>query len=139
MVMRLRRPVLAWLAWLVVAYGLMAAAAWTSPAPWEIGAYERAVAIMSPHWWSLFWATIAGSAAAALLCQCTWVARTACALSIAVQLPWAVSVAWQGWVEGHPWAYIPAAIVWLSPAAGSAAKLLQPLSAPDWAALHPEG
>jgi hypothetical protein len=34
---------------------------------------------------------------------------------------------------------VPAALVWLSPAAGSAAKLLQPLSVPVWPTLPSEG
>ena len=134
--LRLRRPVIAWLAWLVVAYGLMAAAAWTSPAPWEIGAYERAVDIMSPHWWSAPWTLIAAASLWAIVCNCAWLARAALMASIAVQLPWAVSVAWQGWSEGAPWAYLPATVVWLSLAAGSAAKLTQSLTMPQWPALE---
>jgi hypothetical protein len=128
----LRRPVIAWLTWLTLSYGLMGAAAWTSPAPWEIGAYTRALDIMSPHTWSVFWFSIAAFAIWALICRCVWVARAALVASVAVQLPWAVSVAWEGVALGEPWAYVPAALVWLTPAAGSAAKLTQSLVVPDW-------
>jgi hypothetical protein len=124
---RLRRPVVAWLVWLVVAYGLFAVAAWTSPSPWKIGAYSTAIDIMDAHWWSAVWGTVAASAAAALVCRCAPAARFALVVSIAVQLPWAYSVLVQGFRLGEPWAFVPAALVWLAPAAASAAMLTQGL------------
>ena len=130
--MKLRAPVVAWLSWLVLAYGLMTAAAWTSPDPWEIGAYSRALAIMSPHWWSVVWGFVAVSSALALTTWKPMLARIALVGSIAAQIPWAVSVLWEGFHLGERWAYLPAAVVWLTPAVGSAVKLLGPLTVSDW-------
>lgn len=132
--MTLRRPVVAWLVWLVAAHSVMAAAAWSSPAPWKIGAYERAIAIASPHWWSVAWLLVVVAAVSAIATASVRVARTALVASIVVQLPWAASVVWQGVAQGEPWAYLPAMLVWLSPAAGSASQLLGPLTQPQW---HP--
>ena len=136
--MSLRRPVVAWLVWLLASYAVMAVAAWTSPDPWAIGAYTRALAIMSPHWWSAVWAFVAAAALIALVLRRPAWARVALVGSIAAQLPWAVSVCWEGWHLRQPWAYIPATIVWLTPAVGSAVKLLGPLTVPDWSHVLPD-
>ena len=128
----LRPPVRAWLAWLAVAYTLMSAAGLASVDPWRIGAYERAVAILHPHGWAVVWAALAATAVCAVVARRMWAARAALVGSIAAQLPWAASVFLEGILQGRPWAFAPAAIVWLSIGAGSAAMLSQSLNIPQW-------